>query len=118
MSQYSQHVIKPSGAINRLCQLVKNYLCFRDRVCPHHQGPKSHLTPMIGSEMFPEMSVNFNQMIRLIVKEEFISFILRESFGSYILNTANAIFTTTDLRLFQQIICTNKTSRANSSLRP
>jgi hypothetical protein len=51
-------------------QLVKNY---------------RHQTLMMETEVFLETSVIFNQLTRLIAREDFINYNLRESFRSYII---------------------------------
>jgi hypothetical protein len=62
------------GIINKIFlgyqpyQMVKNHQCFKDHLCPHHQGY--------------ETSMIFNQMTQLIVQENFINVSRHESFRS------------------------------------
>jgi hypothetical protein len=46
---------------------------------------QSYITALImGTEMVPETSAIFNQLTRLIVREDFINVNHRENFGSYL----------------------------------
>jgi hypothetical protein len=53
----------------------------KKNLCPHHQGHT-----VMGTEMVPEMSIVFNQVLRLIAREDFFNFSRRESFSQILLN--------------------------------
>jgi hypothetical protein len=77
--RYWEQVVDKIFLGYELRQFVKNYWCFRDHLCPHHQGL------MRGTEMVPEMSVIFNQLSWLLALEEIIGFSHCEHFKFYIL---------------------------------
>jgi hypothetical protein len=64
------------------CKLVKNSRHFRDHLCPHHQG-QDHQTLVMGTQMVPETSVIYNQLTRLMAREQIFNFSRRESVPSY-----------------------------------
>jgi hypothetical protein len=61
------------------CHMVKIPLRFRDHFFPHHQGyfirlyhPSCDITLMMGTDMVPETSENFNHVTWLMVREDFV----------------------------------------------
>jgi hypothetical protein len=59
---------------HRPCQFVKDHQRFRDHLCPHHQGN--------------ETLVVFNEVTRLMAREDFVNVSRRESITSHMVSAA------------------------------
>jgi hypothetical protein len=56
----------------QLCQFFKDYQRFWDHPCPHHQA-YDFITQMMGTEMVTKTLVVFNELTRLIDREDTIN---------------------------------------------